>query len=221
VRQPGAYAGDVFRTLAAAKGIDLPEAQPGRGAGTVLVDSPSDALPLVLTDMLKYSTNVTAEAVGLTASGAGTLAGSGAAMSDWARARYGRAGRHVDHSGLEADSRTAPADLVAALAGARTGPLRGLLKDFALRDAEGREIRDSPVQVAAKTGTLNFVSSLAGYVTTPGGRDLAFAILSADPARRDALPMESRESAPGMKSWVGRARRMQGQLLTRWSVAYG
>ncbi len=217
VRQPGAYAGDVFRTLARAQGIPLPEPQPGRGTGVVLVDQSSDALPLVLTDMLKFSTNMTAEVVGLTSSGAGTLAASGGAMGDWARARYGRAGRHVDHSGLEADSRVAPADMVAALVGARTGPLRGYMKTFPLRDAEGREVKDPSVRVAAKTGTLNFASCLAGYVTPPGGRDIAFAIFAADPARRDAVPMADREDPPGMKEWTRRARRMQAQLLYRWA----
>jgi len=106
--------------------------------------------------------------------------------------------------------------MVAALVGARGGPLRGLMKDFPLRDAEGREIKDSPVQVAAKTGTLNFVSCLAGYVSAPNGRDIAFAIFAADPARRDAVPLADREDPPGMKDWTKRARRMQAQLLNRW-----
>jgi len=61
VRQPGAYAGDVFRTLARAQGITLPDPQPGRAAGRVLVEQPSDALPAVLADMLKFSTNLPAE----------------------------------------------------------------------------------------------------------------------------------------------------------------
>ena len=95
------------------------------------------------------------------------------------------------------------------------------MKTFALRDAQGREVKASPVRVVAKTGTLNFVSALAGYVTTPGGRDLAFAIMAADPARRDALPMDQREDAPGMKDWGRRARRMQGQMLNRWAIASG
>jgi serine-type D-Ala-D-Ala carboxypeptidase/endopeptidase (penicillin-binding protein 4) len=218
VRQPGAYAGDVFRSLARAQGITLPEAQPGSAVGSVLVEQASEPLPLLLTDMLRFSTNLTAEVIGLTASGAGTLAASAGEMSDWARRRYGRAGRHVDHSGLEADSRVAPADMVAALIGARSGPLRGMMKDFPLRDAGGREVKDPLVQVAAKTGTLNFVSCLAGYVTPAGGRDIAFAIFAADPDRRAAVPMADREDPPGMRDWAKRSRRMQAQLLYRWAA---
>lgn len=224
VRQPGAYAGDVFRTLARAQGIEMPEPTMVRGApgGTVLAEVPSAALTAVLQDMLKHSTNLTAEVVGLTASGdAHSLEDSARRMSEWAARRYGRAGRFVDHSGLGAGSRVAPADMVTALVAARGGPLRGLLKPFSLRDMQGQEIKGSPVKVAAKTGTLNFVSGLVGYVTPPGGRDMAFAILAADPARRDAVPMADREQPPGGTEWLRRARRMQGQLLGRWAAVYG
>ena len=70
----------------------------------------------------------------------------------------------------------------------------------------------------AKTGTLNFVSSLAGFVTVPGGRDLAFAIFTADTARRDAIPPAERERPPGSKSWARRSRRLQKQLIREWTA---
>ncbi|MFD1808302.1 D-alanyl-D-alanine carboxypeptidase [Gemmobacter lanyuensis] len=49
----------------------------------------------------------------------------------------------------------------------------------------------------AKTGTLNFVSALAGYITPPGGRQMAFAIFTADPDRRARLTVAEREDPPG------------------------
>lgn len=225
VRQPGAYAGDVFRTLARAQGVDLPEPKPARGTtgGTTLVVLESEPLSPILADMLKFSTNLTAEVVGLTTSGtaAQSLAASGARMGDWARAKYGRAGHFVDHSGLGADSRVAPADMVAAMIGARGGPLRGLMKPFPIRDANGKEVRNHPIRVSAKTGTLNFASGLVGYVETPGGRELAFAIYAADVPRRDALAPGDREQPPGGSAWARRARMLQSQLIERWSLAYG
>lgn len=53
-----------------AEGVDLPQPTvidrlPG---GTVISGHDSDPLPLVLRDMMKYSTNMTAEAVGMMAS---------------------------------------------------------------------------------------------------------------------------------------------------------
>jgi D-alanyl-D-alanine carboxypeptidase/D-alanyl-D-alanine-endopeptidase (penicillin-binding protein 4) len=223
VRQPGIYTGDVFRTLARAQGIGLPEPEqaPSLPEGMVLVEGASEPLPEVLRDMLKFSTNLTAEVVGLTASEAATLAESGRAMSGWAAARYGRAGAFVDHSGLGDASRAAPADMVAALVAARGGPLRGMLKPFAMRDGKGREVKDHPVQVAAKTGTLNFCSALVGYAAAPGGRTVAFAIFAADVPRREAVPLADREEPPGAKSWARRSRVMQSQLIEHWTGRVG
>ncbi len=72
----------------------------------------------------------------------------------------------------------------------------------------------------AKSGTLNFVSGLAGHIVPPGGRELVFAIFSGDPARRDAVPVAEREDPPGAEGWTRRARRLQGQLISRWAGLY-
>jgi len=221
VRQPGAYAGDVFRTLARAQGIDLPPPAPvrSRPEGSVLVQAASAPLPAVLQDMLKFSTNLTAEVVGLTATGRGvkTLAASAGQMSAWAAQRFGRAGRFVDHSGLGSDSRVAPADMVAALVKAQDGPLPALLKPFALRDAQGLGQAGTPVKVVAKTGTLNFVSGLSGYIAAPDGRNLVFSIYAADSARRDAVPLSEREQPAGGAAWAKRARSLQSRLIEGWA----
>jgi D-alanyl-D-alanine carboxypeptidase/D-alanyl-D-alanine-endopeptidase (penicillin-binding protein 4) len=225
VRQPGAYAGDVFRTLAREQGIDLPPPAPvrSRPEGAVLVQAASAPLPALLQDMLKYSTNLTAEVIGLTATGGGvkTLAASAGQMSGWAAQRFGRAGRFVDHSGLGSDSRVAPADMVAALVKVQDGPLPALLKPFVLRDARGRAQTGNPVKVVAKTGTLNFVSGLSGYIAAPDGRSLVFAIYAADAARRDAVPLAEREQPAGGASWAKRARSLQSRLIEGWAGVSG
>ena len=45
--------------------------------------------------------------------------------------------------------------------------------------------------IAFVSGTI--VSALAGHITPPGGREMVFAILTGDPARRDAVPVADRE----------------------------
>ena len=225
VRHPEFYAAEVFHTLARAQGITLPAAKSVAAlpAGTVLVSHKSDDLSGILRDMLKYSTNITAEVIGMTASGGqvASLAASARKMTEWATERHELGARFIDHSGLGAASRMAAQDMVRALVAARGGPLRGLLKDIPLRDAKGRPVKSHPVKVAGKTGTLNFVSGLAGYITTPSGKELAFAIFCADVTRRDGLPMEDREVPPGGRQWAGRARLLQSRLIEQWAEAYG
>jgi serine-type D-Ala-D-Ala carboxypeptidase/endopeptidase (penicillin-binding protein 4) len=76
------------------------------------------------------------------------------------------------------------------------------------------------VKVMAKSGTMNFVSGLAGHIQPPNGRELVFAFFAADAPRRDRIPKGEREDPPGVKDWTRRARRLQGQLIRRWADAY-
>lgn len=229
VRRPELYAGDVFQTLARAQGVPLPAPEVVDrvpGGGGVLVERASDDLAVILRDMMRYSTNMTAEAVGMAASaqrGVGSHVASGRAMADWLKVRAGAvSARCADHSGLAGASRISAEDMVRALVtlGPRAG-LRGLMKEVPLRDEGGRKISGHPVRVEAKTGTLNFVSTLAGYVRAPGNTELAFAIFTGDVARRDAVPAAQRERPEGGAAWVKRSKRLQQQLIERWAAVYG
>ncbi|WP_233557046.1 D-alanyl-D-alanine carboxypeptidase/D-alanyl-D-alanine endopeptidase [Gemmobacter lutimaris] len=224
VRHPALYAGDVFRTLVAAQGIGLaaPEVVDALPEAAELVarhDSP--ALDGILKGMLEHSTNLTAEVSGMAASQAASLRASAVAMQEWARLRHGMSAHFVDHSGLGGQNRITAADMARMLADVQAGALPGLMKNYGMRDDRGKVIKGHPVQVRAKTGTLNFVSSLAGYISPPGGRRLAFAIFAADTARRDALPPEAREQPAGGLDYQKRARRLQSALIARWAVLHG
>ena len=94
-----------------------------------------------------------------------------------------------------------------------------MLRDLGMKGEDGAKI-DSPVKVIGKTGTLNFASTLVGYIQPASGRELVFAILSADTKRRDGLSMAERESPPGGKAWLRRARGLQRDLLGRWAALY-
>lgn len=227
VRAPATYAGDVFRGLAAAQGIALsaPQMADGVPSGDTLAQHQSNELRAILHEMLKYSTNVTAEIIGLTASQKRggpieSLAASAARMSDWAGDRFGISVKLRDHSGLNAENRVTTTDLVTLLRAVAGTELPGLLKPIPLRDAKGNWVKDSPVKIHAKSGTLNFVSNLAGYATTAKGRGLIFAILTADVARAAAIPRDDREEPTGVRSWVGRAHGLQQALLQRWAAVY-
>lgn len=229
VRNPDAYVAEVFRTLARAHGIDMPRPIFGahKGGGTVLVDHPSATAEAMVRSMLKFSTNLTAEVLGLTATQSQgrkpqSLKASGRAMATWAKSRLdlGNA-RFDDHSGLGEGSRIAADRLALALA--RLGPNAApgaLMKTIPMRDKNGKVMKTHPIRVRAKTGTLNFVSALAGYAVTPGGKTLAFAIFTSDLDRRRAAKKAGDEVPKGVRAWTKRSKKLQQSLIERWSALY-
>ena len=228
VRNGAAYAADVMATLARGRGIALPPAQAVRDLpeGTEITSRRSEALPDIVRGMLRYSTNVTAAALGVSASASAgwptSLEASGLAMGAWARARLGmRAERIVDHSGLGDRTRIPAMEMARGMIGLRAqGRVPALMKPFVLMDANGDLDPDHPVKVQAKTGTLNFVSALAGIASAPGGRQIAFAIFNADLDRRAAGLASGAEVPRGARPFNVRAKRVQRQLIDRWARAY-
>jgi D-alanyl-D-alanine carboxypeptidase/D-alanyl-D-alanine-endopeptidase (penicillin-binding protein 4) len=229
VRQPDLYAGEAFQALAAAQGLSLPAPQRAQTApqGQRLAEHRSDPLTELLRDTLRFSTNLSAEAIGLAASVAAgqaprDLGASGAAMTDWARRRYGMSSlAMVDHSGLGAASRVSMSDLARMFHHAgREGALKPLLREHPFRDSNNRVMADQPFEVQAKTGTLYFVSALAGYMRSTGGRELAFAVCSSDLQRRAQVVGSGMDRPEGTAEWARTARSMQQDLLYRWARAY-
>ena len=228
VRKPGLYAGEVFQSLAAAQGIRLGAPQMvGRvPAGQVVVRHQSADMRQILRDMLRWSTNLTAEMMGLAATQARgkrprSLRDSAQEMNAWARSSLGmQSAALVDHSGLGDASLVTTRDMVTALVQVHSKGLRDILRSISMRDANRNVIANHPIKVDAKTGTLNFVSTLAGYLTAPDGTVMAFAIFAADEGMRAALSREDREGPPGGASWNIRAKKMQQQLIERWSALY-
>jgi len=230
VRHPESYAAEVFHTMARAQGITLsaPRMVTSAPQGQIIAEHSSEELPLILRDMLKYSNNLIAETTGLTATIAGgerpsSLRSSAQQMDSWCNNTLNtRRARLADHSGLSEASRLSASDMVRILTEAGpNGPLRPLLKGIQLKEANGGSTGSHRIDIRAKTGTLNFVSSLAGYIRTPSGRDLAFATFTADLPRRAAIMRADREAPAGARGWSRRSRAMQLKLIERWSAVYG
>ncbi|ETW13646.1 D-alanyl-D-alanine carboxypeptidase/D-alanyl-D-alanine-endopeptidase [Roseivivax marinus] len=232
VRRPTLYAGEVFQAVAGSNGLRLKSPE--------VVDTlPEDARELarresqpltdILQDMLKWSTNLTAEVVGCAATAAATgsvpasLEASAAELNGWAEAELGVTGiALVDHSGLGEDSRVAPVAMTRALIALRERlDLKPILKPIPMRDDARRILSNHPLDVHAKTGTLNFVSGLAGYIDCPDGTELAFAIFSGDLDHRATIAREDREGPPGARTYNTRAKKWQMELIKRWGTVYG
>lgn len=229
VRRPGLYAGEVFATMAGAHGIRLgkPQVIDALPAYVDCVRRPSGALRVILRDMLKYSTNLTAEMVGLAASQkrlgrVSALAASAQDMNAWAAETLSMgAPALVDHSGLGDNSRLSALDMTRALLSVRDSDFRDILKPFGFRDPKGKTVKDQRITVDAKTGTLNFVSTLAGYITAEDGREMVFTIFAADTLARSKIAREDREGPPGARGWNRKAKRVQQALIERWDAMYG
>ena len=184
-RKPALYTAEVFRELARMKGIDLPAPVRARtrAEGRVIGVQHSDPLSVIVKSMLRFSTNLSAEVLGLMASGErGSLSASAAKMNTWAQARLGLANATFkDHSGLSDRTRISPVYFARAMARAEhTFPgFAPLLKPIKSRQFNGNLDKTGRAQIAAKTGTLNFVSALGGYQISEG-RKIAFAIFVQD-----------------------------------------
>jgi D-alanyl-D-alanine carboxypeptidase/D-alanyl-D-alanine-endopeptidase (penicillin-binding protein 4) len=229
VRKPELYAADVFRTMARSHGIKLQKERVTNTVpqGSVIASFSSGDLRSIVRDMLKYSTNLTAEVVGLSATKArgGVLRNldtSAGEMSSWAAQALGmRSAQFVDHSGLSDQSRVPAIEMVSALVAAKpNGALHSLMKEIVIRNSDGKVVDNYPARVQAKTGTLNFVSALAGYITTENGRVLAFAIFTADLDKRVKIKKADREVPQGGRAWSRKSRRLQQELLQRWATIY-
>ncbi len=224
VRQPADYVGDVFRTLAGAAGLILPAHRRGTApAGAVeMARFESNRLDEVIRWMLKYSNNMTAECLGLTASQKlgqkpRSLQESSGLMDRWAALNLGGVDPGFrNHSGLTDRARVSPRDLATMLATPRAKRhLDGVLKAHKILDAQGNLVDTGNVRVFAKTGSLNFTHALAGYIEK-GGQKHVFAIFAADLARRAAIPMAERERPREARTWAGKARRQEQAILRSW-----
>ncbi len=229
VRKPGLYAADVFQTFARSQGIVLksPKRSTNAPKSRALVTHTSAPLSTILRDMLKYSTNLTAEVVGLTATRkrggrAATLKASAKEMSRWANQALSMGNASfADHSGLsDASKVTAQGMVNAMLVARRRAGFAQLLKPIAMRDEKRKVIKNHPIKVSAKTGTLNFVSALSGYMTAPDGKQLAFAMICADTNRRRGIRQNDKEAPRGGRDWNRRAKALQQKLIERWGTVY-
>jgi len=231
VGNPSLITAEVFRALAAAEGIDLPEPTAGAtlAGGRELVRHESIPLDEIASGVLKYSNNLSAELIGLTASKALThrvfdLADSGSALAAWWQLRLPAVdwtGIDLEnHSGLSSDSRASPRQIVvmleAAAKSAGGADFHDLLKAISWKGVKGT--------ARVKTGTMSYGRGLAGYIDTASGRRLAFAIFFNDLDKRAALDAAfnpyNTAIDPESRHWRGRVLKLEQDLTSGWAAQF-
>ncbi|HEY7282765.1 MAG TPA: D-alanyl-D-alanine carboxypeptidase, partial [Actinomycetota bacterium] len=149
-----------------------------------VADSSSPPLRQILHDQNLDSVNFDAEVLGkllgVLASGRpGTIAKGAAAIHAWAAA-HGASTTNEDASGLSYSDRATALGIVKLLQVAQGAPWGPVLRASLPRPGQGTlEHRLAGVDVQAKTGTLDNVSALSGWVgLSATGRPAVFSILS-------------------------------------------
>jgi len=228
VRRPALYAATVFRDLCAEQGVTLPDPieTPLVPTGAPLALHQSDVVFAQVKKMMKYSTNLSAEMLGIAA--AQRIDGTAATVEDAARATTGWLRREgivqgdpvlENHSGLSTRSRLTPRQMADIL---RAGDRRfgsgfsGLHTTGKLR---GSKAGLPPYSFQTKTGTMHFVRCLAGFVEVEGRRAI-FVIFSMDDDRRAVLdarysPYDERKPR-GAGRWLRQALDHENALLRSW-----
>jgi len=184
--QPALTAADRFADLLRARGVTV-------NGGSSVGGTPPDAVEIthldsapvadLINEMLRESDNTTAELLtkemGLRARGAGTTEAGLSVINDWA-AHHNLAlpgtGR-VDGSGLSTDDKVT-CSLVEQLL-TTSGPAGPLGTGMPVAGQSGTLLKrflDTPVvgRLRAKTGTLDHVTALAGYLPTAKGSTVTF-----------------------------------------------
>jgi D-alanyl-D-alanine carboxypeptidase/D-alanyl-D-alanine-endopeptidase (penicillin-binding protein 4) len=147
------------------------------------VDSPPMSVLVRLMDVPSddFFAEILTKLLGARYGGAGTTA-SGAAVIGSAVAAFGVHPSIVDGSGLSRRDGSSPVqivDLLRAVWGTSEGPLlRASLPVVGVNGTTQRIGADTPARgrCIAKTGSLNYVTNLAGYCKSRGGDELAFAL---------------------------------------------
>lgn len=236
VRRPGLFAASVLRALCAGKGVTLPapQAAPSIPDGADIATHRSAPVADMLRGMLRFSTNLTAEALGASVGNRrglspNDLEDAARLTAEFMRDEIGGSGWSgfslANHSGLSVRSRATPRQIAQVLRAGRNrygGRYVTLFNEKTLGRLPSGGFAP-PHQIRSKTGTMHFVRGLAGYLRM-GNRDTVFAFLANDDARRGALDAAftpyADETPLGARGWLLQARTFEGMMIADWLNRY-
>jgi D-alanyl-D-alanine carboxypeptidase/D-alanyl-D-alanine-endopeptidase (penicillin-binding protein 4) len=243
VKNPSLYTALMFRKLCSLYNIELPPPERGRAPESQreLYTHESISLQSLSEVVLTYSNNMMAELLNVTA--AGNLAGktvglrdSGRVISDYLKEKIRginwKGFLLVNGSGLTSRNRISPAQMLGVLLLADSLkfdereymtllPVSGWKGSLQKRlDKPGTAFR-----VWAKTGAINYTSSLAGYLFTQSGRKLLFSLFISDFDKRDALDQEGnirlkKKAEAGAYWWSRDTGKIIDSMVTHWINKY-
>lgn len=233
VKDPGLYAGRIFADLAALHGINLPapERITENSSSRRIAVHKSRPLRELVRDMLWYSNNLMAELIGLSAARtlepelASLEASAGIVLSTLSSQLPDTSWDHAlldNHSGLSSKARLSPEHLAAILRyGWQEGMLSSLLPGSGWSGTLAKRFNgpDQAFRIWAKTGSINYVLTLGGYLLSSSHSPAAFVIMISDEKARaayEAQPRRTRKGEKKAKAWQRGAETAMDQLIERW-----
>ncbi len=229
VRKPGKLAARMLRFYAHHEGIRMPPPEsadsPALGTGKDIAVHKSAPVSQIIREMMRRSTNLTAESIGLLSARAGgnvprSMNDAARMTTEWLKAEIdgiggqGWRGFHLaNHSGLSTKSRATPRQIAHIL---RHGYLR-FGRTFSDLHYENKPGGYQAYDLRGKFGTLKFVRGYGGFLTV-GGREMIFAIMSDDRRQRDRV--DSGVGGLNSRGWMRKARQLEQSVLSEWVVDY-
>ena len=143
-------------------------------------------------------------------------------MQNWLKEKIGKSKTElVDHSGLGSKSKISAYELIKLLEiTGWDGNIFGLMNDHKFRKRNSAILKNYTNVVKVKTGSLNFVSNIVGFIETNSGNRMAFVILTSNMNERNKLKKEDRDNPLKAKTWVKKSRQIQLDLIEYWSFKY-
>ena len=238
VKNPALYTASTFASICAMRGIRLPRPEPGtmpKGARTI-VDHRGLPLSGIVDITLTYSINLMAEL--MTLATAKKLSGRALPLGESSRAVFGYLADRLDSiswkglsvvngSGLTVRNRITPEQMTAVLAYADAQDYDGKKYRYLLPASgwEGSLVNrlnepETALRILAKTGSINYVLSLAGYLYSASKKNIAFVIFINDMAERESYDADpnrrSKASMARVHAWTNRARAVMDGMVKYW-----
>lgn len=230
VRRPSRRTAETFRTLTELWGISLPPSRPGATPKNSKVIGTDKSPPLIrlLALTLEYSNNLFAESILLRATEKKNIAEAAETLSKWLKDNVSACDLAlVNGSGLTSEHQVRANCFVDflgkyALSGSDTKAKRGFMSLLSINGQSGwlrKRLRhpDTNFRIWAKTGSLDYVSNMAGVLFTMSGKRYAFALSLVDKKKRELIDAAlEAEQEKGKNPLAARSNRLKNRA-SGWS----
>ena len=201
IRRPSRRTAEVFRNFSKLWGIYLPPARSGQTPREKTLISKDFGPPLLrlLASTLEYSNNLFAEEILMKAADKKTIPEAAQVLTNWLNKRIPSCKTPLKNgSGLTSENRLSSKCFVDFLEKFALSPIanRGFMSLLSIGGHNGwlkRRLRhpDTRFKVWAKTGSLDYVSNIAGVLFTASGNRFAFSLSFSDDQKRALIDKAS------------------------------